>query len=90
MNMIFEKRGEKTHDEKLSDFFDSNCNRVCFLKGHRAQWSNDGLIVSGGRYTKSSEKCTMQNGVFTCVYISPFLDEYTGGVSFIMPAKYCF
>ena len=65
------------------------CFEIIFLKAHRALWSNDGLIVSGGYFTISSEKCTMENNVFTCVDISPSLLNYVDCVSFIVPAKYC-
>ena len=60
------------------------------LKAHQAERTNDDLIVAGGRAKKSSELCTLnESGQFTCVDISPLLDNYQFGVSFLVSSDFC-
>ena len=60
------------------------------FKRHRAEWANGALIVAGSWGEKSSEKCTMsESGMFTCVDITPTLEDYMYGVSFVVESTYC-
>ena len=52
---------------------------------------NGALIVVGGYLEVfSSETCTVdENGEFICVDISPSLDNYEMGSSFIVQSNFC-
>ena len=64
--------------------------KITAIKGLRAEWTDETLMVAGGNGTFSSEKCTLdENDVFTCVYIEPSLDDYYYGASFLVPSIYC-
>ena len=70
-------------------FFDSKLSAK--IKTLQAQWFNNALVVAGGMGELSTETCSLNDstGKFECVDITPTLDKYTRGVSFVVSIDYC-
>ena len=61
------------------------------LKNHRAQWLNNALLVVGGGGPRWAESCTInqETDKLECVDITPNLDAYRYGVSFLVLSDEC-
>ena len=65
-------------------------NNLSTFKEHRAQWLDNTLVVvGGGAGFRWTESCTLDNGEFECVDISPRLKSYEQGVAFTFTSQFC-